>query len=351
MYLANATGCSSIWGGSAPSTPYTVNKKGHGPAWGNSLFEDNAEFGYGMLIAQQAIRNRLAEKVQLLAENCPKEAVASAAKAWLDTKEDSNANVAASKALIDALNTNEIDCCEEGAKAAKDILKDSDYLTKKSQWIFGGDGWAYDIGFGGLDHVIASHQNVNIVVFDTEVYSNTGGQASKATPTGAIAQFAAMGKEVKKKDLAQIAMSYGYVYVAQVAMGADYAQCLKAFKEAESYDGPSIIIAYAPCINHGIKGGMGISMTEEKKAVAAGYWHNFRFDPRLKAEGKNPLSIDSKDPTAEYVDFIKGEARYARLTREFPERAEVLYNASARMAKEKYEHLKKLKELYEPDAE
>ncbi|MCM1544071.1 MAG: pyruvate:ferredoxin (flavodoxin) oxidoreductase [Ruminococcus sp.] len=351
MYLANATGCSSIWGGSAPSTPYTVNKKGHGPAWGNSLFEDNAEFGYGMLIAQQAIRNRLAEKVQLLAENCPKEAVASAAKAWLDTKEDGVANAAASKALVAALNENEIDCCEAGAAAAKDILKDADYLAKKSQWIFGGDGWAYDIGFGGLDHVIASHQNVNIVVFDTEVYSNTGGQASKATPTGAIAQFAAMGKEVKKKDLAQIAMSYGYVYVAQVAMGADYAQCLKAFKEAESYDGPSIIIAYAPCINHGIKGGMGISMTEEKKAVAAGYWHNFRFDPRLKAEGKNPLTIDSKDPTAEYVDFIKGEARYARLTREFPERAEALYTASAEMAKEKYEHLKKLKALYEPDAE
>ncbi|MGN0467666.1 MAG: pyruvate:ferredoxin (flavodoxin) oxidoreductase [Acutalibacteraceae bacterium] len=350
MYIANATGCSSIWGGSAPSTPYTINKKGHGPAWSNSLFEDNAEFGYGMLLAQQAIRTRLGEKVELLAENCPVEEIKTAAKAWLDTKESSSDNAEPSQALIAALKANDTPC-EKCTAAKKEILADADYLAKKSQWIFGGDGWAYDIGFGGLDHVIASHQNVNILVFDTEVYSNTGGQASKSTPTGAVAQFAAAGKEVKKKDLAQIAMSYGYVYVAQVAMGADYNQCLKAFREAESYDGPSIIIAYAPCINHGIKGGMGISMTEEKKAVAAGYWHNFRFDPRLEKEGKNPFTLDSKEPTEEYLAFIKGEARYARLMREFPDRAERLFDASAAMAGEKYEHLKKLQKLYAPEEE
>ncbi len=348
MYLANATGCSSIWGGSAPSTPYTLNKKGHGPAWSNSLFEDNAEFGYGMLLAQQAIRTRLGEKVTFLAENSKSEAIVEAAKAWLETKESSSLNAAPSEALIKALKENETPC--EACQAAKDeILKDSDYLAQKSQWLFGGDGWAYDIGFGGVDHVLASHQNLNILVFDTEVYSNTGGQASKSTPTGAVAQFAAAGKEVKKKDLAQIAMSYGYVYVAQVAMGADYNQCLKAFKEAEAYDGPSLIIAYAPCINHGIKGGMGISMTEEKKAVAAGYWHCFRYNPALTKEGKNPFTLDSKEPTEEYISFIKNEARYARLLREFPDRAERLYDASAAMAGEKYEHLKKLQKLYAPE--
>ena len=351
MYIANATGCSSIWGGSAPSTPYTINKKGHGPAWSNSLFEDNAEFGYGMLLAQIAIRDRLAEKVQMIADGCPIEEVKAAAQAWLDTKENGAENGKASEALIAALKANDINCCEKGAAAKKEILEDADYLAKKSQWILGGDGWAYDIGFGGLDHVLASHQNVNVLVFDTEVYSNTGGQASKSTPTGAVAQFAAAGKEVKKKDLAQIAMSYGYVYVAQVAMGADYNQCLKAFKEAESYDGPSIIIAYAPCINHGIKGGMGISMTEEKKAVACGYWYNFRFDPRLEKEGKNPFTLDSKEPTEEYLAFIKNEARYSRLMREFPDRAEKLYAESAEFAKEKYEHLKKLQSMYAPDAE
>lgn len=349
MYIANATGCSSIWGGSAPSTPYTVNKKGHGPAWSNSLFEDNAEFGYGMLLAQQATRNRLGEKVAQLAENCPIEDVKNAAQAWLDTKNSAADNAAPSEKLIEALKANEIDCCEEGKAAKAEILKDSDMLAKKSQWILGGDGWAYDIGFGGVDHVLAQNQNVNILVFDTEVYSNTGGQASKSTPTGAVAQFAAAGKEVKKKDLAQIAMSYGYVYVAQVAMGADYNQCLKAFKEAESYDGPSLIIAYAPCINHGIKTGMGTSMTEEKKAVACGYWHNFRFDPRLAKEGKNPFTLDSKEPSEEYLAFIKGEARYARLTREFPDRADRLFEQSAKYASEKYEHLKKLQKLYAPE--
>ena len=346
MYIANATGCSSIWGGSAPSTPYTVNKKGQGPAWANSLFEDNAEFGYGMYLANAQIRGRLEENVNVLAE-CDKAGVAEAAKAWLETKNDSGANMAASEALIKLLESTEFDkdCCKAAAQA---ILKDQDYLNKKSIWIFGGDGWAYDIGFGGLDHVLAQNQNVNILVFDTEVYSNTGGQASKSTPTGAVAQFAATGKVVKKKDLAAIAMSYGYVYVAQVAMGADYNQCLKAFHEAESYDGPSIIIAYAPCINHGIKGGMGISMTEEKAAVAAGYWHNFRFDPRLAAEGKNPFSLDSKEPSQSYRDFIMNEVRYNSLLRAFPDRAECLFEKSEAYSKEKYQHLLKLKDLYAP---
>ena len=346
MYIANATGCSSIWGGSAPSTPYTVNKKGQGPAWSNSLFEDNAEFGYGMFLANAQIRARLEENVNVLAE-CDKAGVAEAAKAWIDTKNDSGANMAASEALIKLLEDTAFDkdCCKAAAEA---ILKDQDYLNKKSIWIFGGDGWAYDIGFGGLDHVLAQNQNVNILVFDTEVYSNTGGQASKATPTGAVAQFAATGKVVKKKDLAAIAMSYGYVYVAQVAMGADYNQCLKAFHEAESYDGPSIIIAYAPCINHGIKGGMGISMTEEKAAVASGYWHNFRFDPRLAADGKNPFSLDSKEPSQSYRDFIMNEVRYNSLLRAFPDRAECLFEKSEEYSKEKYQHLLKLKDLYAP---
>ncbi|MFI3142274.1 MAG: pyruvate:ferredoxin (flavodoxin) oxidoreductase [Clostridia bacterium] len=347
MYIANATGCSSIWGGSAPSTPYTMNKAGHGPAWSNSLFEDNAEFGYGMLLAQKAIRTRLADATKVLL-GCGDAAVVETAQAWLDTMEDGEENAVATKAYKAALAAGTFEC-EACAAAAKEIIKDEAYLAKKSQWIFGGDGWAYDIGFGGLDHVIASHQDVNILVFDTEVYSNTGGQASKSTPTGAVAQFAAAGKEVKKKDLAQIAMSYGYVYVAQVAMGADYNQCLKAIREAESYKGPSIIIAYAPCINHGIK--MGLSMTEIKRAVASGYWHTFRFDPRLKEEGKNPFALDSKAPSAEYLDFIKSEVRYSRLMREFPERADTLFAASAKMADDKYNNLVKLQGLYAPDAE
>jgi len=354
MYIANATGCSSIWGGSAPSTPYTVNKQGKSPAWANSLFEDNAEYGYGMMLANKQIRSRLETSVSALADCaagcCEDSEIARAAKAWLDTKEDGNLNAAASDALLKAIKaTNfEKDCCKE---AAETILTDSDYLAKKSIWAFGGDGWAYDIGFGGLDHVLAQNENINLLVFDTEVYSNTGGQASKSTPTGAIAKFAAAGKRIKKKDLAQIAMSYGYVYVAQVAMGADYNQCIKAFKEAESYDGPSIIIAYAPCINHGIKGGMGISMTEEKSAVAAGYWFNFRFDPRLVEEGKNPLSLDSKAPSESYRDFIMNEVRYSSLFRALPAGAEALLDRSAEDAKEKYEHLLRMKEMYRPAEE
>ena len=342
MYIANATGCSSIWGGSAPSTPYTVNKQGKGPAWANSLFEDNAEYGYGMFLAQSAIRNGLIARLKNILEKSCNESVKTAITNYLDTVDDGKANAAATAALIKALT----DCsCTSDDKTY--ILNNKDYLAKKSVWIFGGDGWAYDIGFGGLDHVIASGEDVNILVFDTEVYSNTGGQSSKSTPTGAVAQFAASGKEVKKKDLAAIAMSYGYVYVAQVAMGADYNQCIKAFAEAESYHGPSIIIAYAPCINHGIKGGLSGAQTEIKNAVAAGYWHTFRFDPRLAADGKNPFQLDSKAPTASYKDFIANEVRYSSLTRAFPERADVLFDKAEQNAADKYAHLLKLSKLYD----
>ena len=334
MYIANATGCSSIWGGSAPATPYTVNKAGEGPAWANSLFEDNAEYGYGMFLAQSTLRNQLIEKVEAV-----KETADDAAKAVIDkflvTKNDGTANKVAAAELIEVLT-------KMGTEEANEILKKKEYLNKKSVYIFGGDGWAYDIGFGGLDHVIASHQDVNIVVFDTEVYSNTGGQASKATPTGAIAQFAAAGKEVKKKDLAAIAMSYGYVYTAQVAMGANPAQCIKAFIEAESYDGPSLVIADAPCINHGIKGGMTAAQAEEKRAVEAGYWHLFRYDPRLEAEGKNPFQLDSKEPKASYEEFIMNEVRYSSLARSNPERAKELFAFAEKTAKEKYAKLVKM---------
>ena len=340
MYIANATGCSSIWGGSAPSTPYTVDKKGHGPAWSNSLFEDNAEFGYGMMLAQKQIRERLAADAQVLLDT----SVSAEAQAWLDTYENAATNTEAADALIAALENAELDGEANDAKA--DFLKDKDYAAKKYQFIFGGDGWAYDIGFGGLDHVIAQNQDVNIVVFDTEVYSNTGGQASKATPTGAVAKFAASGKVVKKKDLAQIAMSYGYVYVAQVAMGANAAQCLKAFQEAAAYNGPSLIICYAPCINHGIK--MPFNQTEQKKAVAAGYWNLFRFNPALAEEGKNPFSLDSKAPTADYVEFIEGETRYSALKRSFPGKAEELFGIAAENSIEKYNKLAKLVDFYAP---
>lgn len=340
MYIANATGCSSIWGGSAPSTPYTVDKKGHGPAWSNSLFEDNAEFGYGMMLAQKQIRERLANDAQVLLDT----PVADKVQAWLDTYDDAAANTEASDALIAALENTELD--GEANDAKVDFLKDKDYAAKKYQFIFGGDGWAYDIGFGGLDHVIAQNQDVNIVVFDTEVYSNTGGQASKATPTGAVSKFAASGKVVKKKDLAQIAMSYGYVYVAQVAMGANAAQCLKAFQEAAAYNGPSLIICYAPCINHGIK--MPFNQAEQKKAVMAGYWNLFRFNPALAEEGKNPFSLDSKAPTADYVEFIEGETRYSALKRSFPGKAEELFGIAAENSIEKYNKLAKLVDFYAP---
>jgi len=334
MYIANATGCSSIWAGSMPSTPYTVNREGKGPAWANSLFEDNAEFGYGMALANDAIRAGLKSKVEAMMD---KAELAEVCKAYVDTFGDSEANAAATKNLVAALEA-------DGSADANVILKDKDYLAKKSQWIFGGDGWAYDIGYGGLDHVLATGANVNILVFDTEVYSNTGGQSSKATPVGAVAKFAASGKEVRKKDLAAIAMSYGYVYVAQISQGADMNQCIKAIKEAEAYDGPSLIIAYAPCINHGIKGGMKIAQTEEKNAVLSGYWHLFRFNPDLALEGKNPFTLDSKEPTMEYTDFIKNEVRYNSLLRENPEKATALFERASKDAKAKYDRLKAMAE-------
>lgn len=342
MYIANATGCSSIWGGSAPSTPYTVDKNGHGPAWSNSLFEDNAEFGYGMYLAQKQIRERLAADADVLSKAGVKEA-----DAWLETYNDAATNDKDAYALIEKLKGTQLD--GDAKAAAEDFLKDADYAAKKYQFIFGGDGWAYDIGFGGLDHVIASNEDVNIVVFDTEVYSNTGGQASKATPTGAVAKFAASGKVVKKKDLAQIAMSYGYVYVAQVAMGANPAQCLKAFQEAAAYDGPSIIICYAPCINHGIK--MPFNQAEQKKAVAAGYWNLFRYNPALIEQGKNPFSLDSKAPTADYIQFIEGETRYSALLRSFPGKAEKLFGIAAENSIEKYNKLARLVDYYAPEEE
>ncbi len=343
MFIANATGCSSIWGASAPATPYTSNKKGFGPAWQNSLFEDNAEFGLGMALGQKAIRNRLIEYVENIQKDTDSDDLKTACQNYLDTVTDSTSSRPATDALIAELEKNTEDA--KVGELVKKTLVDKDELAKKSMWIFGGDGWAYDIGFGGLDHVIASGENVNILVFDTEVYSNTGGQASKATPVGSVAQFAAAGKAVKKKDLAAIAMSYGYVYVAQCAMGADNNQVLKAMVEAESYNGPSLIICYAPCINHGIKGGMGIAQLEEKKAVDAGYWNIFRYDPRLADEGKNPFILDSKAPTASYRDFIMGEVRYNSLTRSFPERAEELFTQAEKVAEQKYAHLEKLASL------
>ena len=343
MYISNATGCSSIWGGSAPSTPYTVNREsGRGPAWANSLFEDNAEHGMGMAVAQKTIRNKLIGYVRALEAEAKNEDVKAAIAEYLNTLDDGKANEVATKKLIAAL-----EACGCDNELKKKILAEKNYLSKKSVWIFGGDGWAYDIGFGGLDHVLASGENVNIMVFDTEVYSNTGGQASKASQIGQVAQFAAAGKAIGKKNLAEIAMSYGYVYVAQVAMGADMNQTLKALTEAEAYNGPSIVIGYAPCEMHGVKGGMQNCQLEMKKAVEAGYWQTFRYNPALKAEGKNPLTIDSKEPTASYVDFIKSETRYARLAQAFPERAEELFAKAEANAKAKYERLQKMGKLYE----
>ncbi|MCC8026104.1 MAG: pyruvate:ferredoxin (flavodoxin) oxidoreductase, partial [Clostridium sp.] len=340
MYIANATGCTSIWGNSSPSTPYTVNAKGRGPAWDNSLFEDNAEFGYGMLLAQNAIRDGLKAKVEeVMASAESSESIKAACKEYLDTFGIGALNGSATDKLVAALDG--IDC-----PVCKDIVKNKDFLAKKSQWVFGGDGWAYDIGFGGVDHVLASGKDINIMVYDTEVYSNTGGQSSKATKTGAVAQFAAGGKDVKKKDLAGIAMSYGYVYVAQICMGADMAQTVKAIAEAEAYPGPSLIIAYAPCINHGIKKGMDKAQTEEKLAVECGYWNNFRYNPA--AEKK--FSLDSKAPKMEgYQDFLKGEVRYMSLAMKNPERAAELFARNEAEAKERYAYLEKLVTLYGND--
>ena len=334
MLIANATGCSSIWAGSSPSTPYTVNKAGKGPAWGNSLFEDNAEFGFGMKLAQDANRAALKNKLDEILASTDNADVKAAIDEYYATYEDGEANAKATDKLVAAL-----EAC--GCDKAQEILKEKEFLSKKSQWIFGGDGWAYDIGYGGLDHVLAANKDVNVFVFDTEVYSNTGGQASKSTNLGAIAQFAAAGKDVKKKDLAAIAMSYGYIYVAQVAMGADMNQCVKAIQEAESYNGPSLVIGYAPCINHGIRKGMSKAMEEEKLAVQSGYWHLFRFDPRKALEGKNPFTLDSKAPTKEYQEFIMGESRYINLKKQNPERAAKLFGEAEANAKAKYEALVK----------
>ena len=339
MYIANATGCSSIWGNSSPSTPYTINSKGQGPAWSNSLFEDNAEFGYGMLLAQKAIRKRLKEEVETVAASEQASAeVKAACQEYLDTFACGITNGDATDKLVAALDGCDCDTC-------KDIVKNKDFLAKKSQWIFGGDGWAYDIGFGGVDHVLASGRDINVMVFDTEVYSNTGGQSSKSTPTGAIAQFAAGGKETKKKDMASIAMSYGYVYVAQISMGADFNQTVKAIAEAEAYPGPSLIIAYAPCINHGIKKGMSKAQTEEKLAVDCGYWNNFRFNPA--AEKGSKFTLDSKQPKEEdYQAFLDGEVRYNALKRANPEKAARLFAKNEAEAMERYDYLSKLTDLY-----
>ncbi|WP_165248280.1 pyruvate:ferredoxin (flavodoxin) oxidoreductase [Adlercreutzia sp. ZJ141] len=341
MYIANATGCSSIWGGPAATSPYTVNKEGHGPAWSNSLFEDNAEHGLGMLLGHEAVRNRLIGKLESMAANEKTPAdTRSLIETYLSTTADGNANAAAARALVPALE----DAASSGCPVAAEVLADKEYLTKKSIWIFGGDGWAYDIGYGGLDHVLASGEDVNVFVFDTEVYSNTGGQASKASNIGQVAQFAAAGKEVKKKSLAEIAMAYGYVYVAQVAMGANEQQTVKAIAEAEAYPGPSLIIGYSPCEMHSIKGGMMNCQQEMKKAVECGYWNLFRFNPN-GAPGKK-FVLDSKEPAGGYRDFLMNEARYSRLTREFPDRAQELFERNEKAAIDRYDHLVKLKEMY-----
>jgi len=374
MYVSNATGCSSIWGGPAATSPYTVTKEGKGPAWANSLFEDNAEHGLGIYLGQKAIRNRLADKARaLIAVSWVNPELKQCAQDWLDTMEDGAANQAAAQALVVSLERSLttvdelIECrdpklqahgqelkaagakyCDcDACKLAKELLDGKEYLAKKSVWIFGGDGWAYDIGFGGLDHVLASGEDVNVFVFDTEVYSNTGGQASKSSNIGQVAQFAAAGKEMAKKSLAEIAMSYGYVYVAQVAMGSNMNQTLKAISEAEAYHGPSLIIAYSPCEMHSIKGGMSNCQAEMKKAVDCGYWNLFRFNPALKAEGKNPFTLDSKAPAGGYQEFLMNEARYSALTRSFPERAKELFARNEEAAKARYEHLTKLIQLYQ----
>mgnify|MGYP005785568407 FL=1 len=341
MYVANATGCSSIWGGSAPSMPYTVNKDGRGPAWANSLFEDNAEYGLGMLSAVKQMRNGLKDKLETL--KGIDASVADVVDKWIETMNDGDASREASEALLAKL-AEYAGSDAEAKNIVAYVLENQDQLVKKSQWVFGGDGWAYDIGYGGLDHVLASGEDINVLVFDTEVYSNTGGQSSKATPTGAVAQFAASGKRIKKKDLGMMAMSYGYVYVAQVAMGADKNQLVKALVEAEKYQGPSLIIAYAPCINHGLKGGMAGAQTEIKRAVDAGYWHMYRFNPELKVQGKNPFILDSKEPKDSFRDFLLSEVRYSALQRTFPEAAEELFRQCEEDAKARLESYKRLAE-------
>ena len=347
MIVANATGCSSIYGGSAPTCPYTVNKQGHGPAWANSLFEDNAEFGFGMSLATSQRREKVADLVKaLIAVSYCHDDFKAAGRSWLDNMDDAEGSRAAAAKLLEELHASVIDGCPcEACTLGREVLANADLLVKKSQWIFGGDGWAYDIGYGGLDHVLAMDEDVNVLVMDTEVYSNTGGQSSKATPTGSVAKFAAAGKRTKKKDLGMMAMSYGYVYVAKVCMGANPEQLIKAITEAEAYKGPSLIIAYAPCINHGVKAGMGKAQAEAKKAVEAGYWPLYRYNPDLAAEGKNPFTLDSKPATLDYKEFILGENRYASLKQQFPGIADELFNRAEAEAKDKYDYYKKLNDM------
>ena len=337
MMIANATGCTSIWGASAPSMPYTKNCKGHGPSWANSLFEDNAEYGLGMFLGVKQSRERVEDMVKAMLEGELPEDLKAALTDWLEHVNDSEGTRERAEALTAVLEKYK-DNCDEGAA----LYDEKQFFVKRSHWIFGGDGWAYDIGYGGLDHVLASGENVNVMVFDTEVYSNTGGQSSKSTPTAAIAKFAASGKKTKKKDLGMMAMSYGYVYVAQVAMGADKNQTLKAIAEAEAYDGPSLIIAYAPCINHGLKVGMGCSQLEEKRAVDCGYWATYRFNPELKEQGKNPFILDSKEPTANFRDFLMGEVRFSSLQKMFPDTAEALFEKTEKDAMTRLDGYKKL---------
>ncbi|HLS54223.1 MAG TPA: pyruvate:ferredoxin (flavodoxin) oxidoreductase, partial [Tissierellaceae bacterium] len=347
MYIANATGCSSIWGGSAPSTPYCTNSEGKGPAWANSLFEDNAEFGYGMAIANRQIRDKIKRLMEeFLALEIDSD-LNEHFNDWIEGMNDAKASKAAAGMIIPRLDTDTGN--EEANRILAEIKDRKDYLIKKSIWIFGGDGWAYDIGFGGLDHVLASGEDVNVLVMDTEVYSNTGGQSSKATPTAAVAKFAASGKKIRKKDLGLMMTTYGYVYVAQIAMGANMMHTIRAINEAESYDGPSLIIAYSPCINHGIRTGMGTSLRQEKNAVDSGYWHLFRFDPRLKDQGKNPFVLDSREPKESFQDFINSEVRYTALKKRFPELADELFKAAEEDAKERYENYKRMARQYDEE--
>jgi pyruvate-ferredoxin/flavodoxin oxidoreductase len=340
MLIANATGCSSIYGGSAPSCPYTVNEDGHGPAWANSLFEDNAEYGFGMELGVSQRRNRLAQLIREVLEGEVSGELQAALNGWLDNMNDGQKSKEFGRKIVECIQVEMTQSEEEFDTRLFDILDLSDYLTKKSIWVFGGDGWAYDIGYGGVDHVIAMGHDVNILVLDTEVYSNTGGQSSKSTPTGAVAKFAASGKPTRKKDLGAMAMTYGYVYVASVAMGANKNQFMKAILEAESYPGPSLIIAYSPCINHGIN--MGFSQEEAKKAVETGYWSLYRFNPLLKEEGKNPFILDSKEPAGQFKDFLMGEVRYSSLTRTFPDSAEKLFQKAEEDMKERYERYEQM---------
>ena len=341
MIIANATGCSSIWGASAPSMPYCKDENGRGPAWANSLFEDNAEYGYGMLMATKQMREKIEHNMKALLELDVDEKLKEAMEEWLEYKDDGKESRAKSDKVLAAIQ--EMNTTDKVVNMlCERIVELKDYLVKKSVWALGGDGWAYDIGYGGLDHVLASGENINILVFDTEVYSNTGGQASKSTPAAAIAKFAAAGKRIKKKDLGLMAMSYGYVYVAQVGMGADKNQLMKAMIEAERYDGPSLIIAYAPCINHGLKKGMGKSQANIKEAVEAGYWHLYRYNPELKAKGKNPFILDSKEPTGDFRGFILDQIRYSSLAKEFPEVADRLFAMTEEDAKAKYHTYKEL---------